>query len=149
METEELQLNKMVHHGHNIKRARMDKNIKQEDLCSAVNLTQSAISKYEAMRVIDEKVLEKFASAIGVPVEDLKMMEEEVPMVLFENNTNNIETISGGNVSVGPSKYDESAPTINNNPIDKVSELFERLLKEKDARIDVLEREVQELRPKS
>lgn len=146
METEELQLNKMVHHGHNIKRARMDKNIKQEALCTAVNLTQSAISKYEAMRVIDEKVLEKFANAIGVPVEDLKTMEEEAPMMIFENNTNNIETNNGNEIGFEVNGSGDSI--INNNPIDKVTELFERLLKEKDERITMLEQQVQELKRK-
>lgn len=144
MKTEELQVNKIVHHGHNIKRARMEKQIKQEALCSMVDLTQSAISKYESMRVVDDKILEKFAKAIGVPVEDLKTIEEEAPMVVFENNTNtnNIETNNNG--SIGAGCY-ENATTIN-NPIDQINNLFERLLKEKDARITILEQQVHDLK---
>lgn len=142
MKTEELQVNKIVHHGHNIKRARMDKQIKQETLCSMVDLTQSAISKYESMRVIDDKILEKFAKAIGVPVEDLKTMEEKAPMVVFENNTNNVETNNGNTGFTG------NGDSIINNPIDKVNDLFERLLKEKDARIVMLEQQVHDLKQK-
>lgn len=143
MEAEELQMSKMVHHGHNVKRARMEKNMKQETLCGLVNLTQSAVSKYESMRVIEDKVLEKFAKALEVPAEDLKTMEEEIPTIILENNTNNIETVNGGNV--GPSGYEYN--TIN-NPLDKINELFERLLKEKDERIALLEKQLREVKQK-
>lgn len=143
MEAEELQLSKMIHHGHNVKRARMEKNLKQETLSNLVNLTQSAVSKYESMRVIEDNVLEKFAKALDVPAEDLKTMEEEAPTIILENNTNNIETVNGGNV--GPSGYEYS--TIN-NPLDKINELFERLLNEKDERIAMLEKQLREVKQK-
>lgn len=143
MEAEELQVPKMVHHGHNVKRARKEKNMKQETLSSLVNLTQSAVSKYESMKMIEDKVLEKFAKALDIPVEDLKTLEEEAPMMVFENNTNNIETVNGGNI--GPSGYEYS--TIN-NPLDKINDLFERLLKEKDERIAMLEKQLADSKQK-
>lgn len=141
MEAEELQVPQMVHHGHNVKRARMEKNMKQETLSSLVNLTQSAVSKYEAMRVIEDKILEKFAKALEVPMEDLKTMEEEAPMVVFENN--NIETNNGPGFS-GTS----NVSSITNNPLDKINELFERLLKEKDERIAMLEKQLRDVKQK-
>ena len=135
MEAEELQIPRIVHHGHNLKRARMEKNMKQETLCSLVNLTQSAVSKYESMRVIEDKMLDKFATALGISVEELKTIEEDAPMVIFENNTNNqdVETNNGSMNAFN------GANTIN-NPIEKINELFERLLKEKDERIAMLEK---------
>lgn len=142
MEAEEFQASKTVHHGHNVKRARMGRNMKQETLCGLVNLTQSAVSKYESMRAIEDKVLEKFAKALEVPVEDLKTMEEEAPMVVFENN--NIETNNGQGFSNSASNIS----SITTNPIDKINELFERLLKEKDERIAMLEKQLREVKQK-
>lgn len=146
MEAEELQATGRVHHGHNIRRTRIEKNIKQDALCSLVHLSQSAISKYEKMQVIDDEMLQRFAKALNVPVEELKTLEEEAPMVVFEenNSTNNIETNNGGVVGTGC--YEDR--TTNNHPIDKVTELFERLLKEKDERIAMLEEQLRESKQK-
>ena len=52
MEAEELTVGR-VHHGHNIRRFRIEKNMNQEVLSQLVHLSQSAVSKYEQMRVID------------------------------------------------------------------------------------------------
>lgn len=85
MEAEKLQITGRVYHGHNIRRTRIEKNIKQDALFDLVHLSQSAISKYEKAQVIDDEMLERFAKALNVPFEDLKTFEEEVPMIIFEN----------------------------------------------------------------
>ena len=54
MEAEELTVGR-VHHGHNIRRFRIEKNMNQEVLSQLVHLSQSAVSKYEQMRVIDDR----------------------------------------------------------------------------------------------
>lgn len=154
MEAEDLTLNGRIHHGRNIKRTRIEKNIKQDALCDLVHLSQSAISKYEKMRVIDDEMLQRFAKALDVPVEELKELEEEVPMVVFENNTstNNVEATTsnnGGNINTGlNNEYTGSNENIIHNPLDKVNELFERLLKEKDERIALLEEQLREWKQK-
>jgi transcriptional regulator with XRE-family HTH domain len=56
MEAEELTVGR-VHHGHNIRRFRIEKNMNQEVLSQLVHLSQSAVSKYEQMRVIDDEML--------------------------------------------------------------------------------------------
>lgn len=147
MEAEDLTLNGRIHHGRNIKRTRIEKQIKQDALCDLVHLSQSAISKYEKMRVIDDEMLERFAKALDVPVEELKELEEEAPMVVFENNTNNIENNQGGSVNTIGLNGEIGGNTIN-NPLDKVNELFERLLKEKDERIALLEEQLREWKQK-
>ena len=48
MEAEELTVGR-VHHGHNIRRFRIEKNMNQEVLSQLVHLSQSAVSKYEQM----------------------------------------------------------------------------------------------------
>lgn len=144
MEAGELQGIRRVHHGHNLKRTRLSQNIKQEALCELVHLNQPTISKYERMPVICDEILQRFAKAMNVSIDDLKTMEEETPMVLFENN--NTFTDNKGEVDFIGNTCDESNNhTANYNPIDKVSELFERLLKEKDERISILEKRINEL----
>lgn len=146
MEAEKLQrTGRIIHHGHNIRRVRMEKNIKQEALCDEVHMTQPAISKCEKMQVIDENILQRFAKALNIPVEDLKTMEEEAPStVIFENN--NTFTDNKGEVDFIGTTYDENNNHAVYNPIDKVTELFERMLKEKDARILLLEKMVKDLK---
>ena len=138
METEELTIGR-VHHGRNIRRTRIEKDMNQEGLSELVHLSQPAVSKYEKMKVIDDEMLQRFARALNVPFDYLKTLEEDAQTVVFENNTvNNSEQSAGGaNISMGIVKSDTedsiNDSRVNNfNPIDKITELYERLLKEKE-----------------
>jgi len=149
METEELTIGR-VHHGRNIRRTRIEKNMNQEGLSELVHLSQPAVSKYEKMKVIDDEMLQRFARALNVPFDYLKTLEEDAQTVVFENNTvNNSEQSAGAaNISMGIVKSDTedsiNDSRINNfNPIDKITELYERLLKEKDEKYAALERRLQ------
>lgn len=96
METEELTIGR-VHHGRNIRRTRIEKNMNQEGLSKLVHLSQPAVSKYEKMKVIDDEMLQRFARALNVPFDYLKTLEEDAQTVVFENNTvNNSEQSAGG-----------------------------------------------------
>lgn len=142
METEELTVGR-VHHGRNIRRTRIEKNIKQEALSELVHLSQPAISKYEKMRVIDDEMLQRFARALNVPFDYLKNMEEDAQVVVFENNTVNNNDQGGNNTHVGYIEND--ADVTNINPIDKITELYERLLKEKDEKYAALEQRLKHI----
>ena len=151
METEELTIGR-VHHGRNIRRTRIEKNMNQEGLSELVHLSQPAVSKYEKMKVIDDEMLQRFARALNVPFDYLKTLEEDAQTVVFENNTvNNPEQSAGGaNISMGIVKSDTedsiNDSRVNNfNPIDKITELYERLLKEKDEKYAALERRLQNI----
>lgn len=144
METEELQIGN-VHHGHNIKRTRIEKRIKQEALSELVHLSQSAISKYERSRVIDDEMLQRFAKAMDVPFDYLKNLEENAPVMVFENNTVTNNDQGGTNTDIGSVGREENNRINNFNPIDKITELYERLLKEKDEKYAALERRIQSL----
>ena len=135
METEEEIQNVNVHHGHNIRRTRIEKNIKQDALAALVNMTQPNVSKYEKMRVIEDEMLNRFARALNVPVEYLKTLEEDAPSVVFENITNNVH--DNKDSSMGSTGY-------NNDSITN-TELYERLLKEKDEKYAALEKRIQGL----
>lgn len=143
METEELNIGR-VHHGHNIRRTRLEKNIKQDALSELVHLSQPAISKYERTRTIDDEMLQRFSRALNVPLEYLKNLEEDAKTVVFENITVNGE--AGANANIGFVEEVGEDNRVNNfNPIDKITELYERLLKEKDEKYAALERRIQHL----
>ena len=144
METEEEIQNVNVHHGHNIRRTRIEKNIKQDALAALVNMTQPNVSKYEKMRVIEDERLNRFARALNVPVEYLKTLEEDAPSVVFENITNNVHDNKDSSVPITGYKG-QDATTNSFNPIDKITELYERLLKEKDEKYAALEKRIQSL----
>lgn len=139
MEAEEKK-DKNVHHGHNIKLARQLKGIKQEELAQKMDMTIANLAKHEGSEVIDDKVLNKFATALDIPVEFLKAVEEFSKTVVFESN---IITNNDHATSVGYAETLNDNKTI--NPLDKVVELYERLLKEKDEKYANLEKRVQNL----
>lgn len=143
METEELTVGR-VHQGRNIRRTRIEKNIKQEALSELVHLSQPAISKYEKMRVIDDEMLQRFARALNVPLDYLKNMEEDAQTVVFENITNNGNAGTSANIGF-VNEVGEDNRLVNLNPIDKITELYERLLKEKDEKYAALERRLQHI----
>ena len=141
MEAEELTVGRF-HHGHNIRRFRIEKNMNQEVLSQLVHLSQSAVSKYEQMRVIDDEMLHRFSRALGVPFEYLKSLEEDAQTVVFENNTVNNNDQASANIG----GYVEENNRVNNyNPIEKITERYERLLKEKDEKYAALERRLQNI----
>ena len=153
METEELTIGR-DHHGRNIRRTRIEKDMNQEGLSELVHLSQPAVSKYEKMKVIDDEMLQRFARALNVPFDYLKTLEEDAQTVVFENNTvNDSEQNTGGaKINIGTVKsYTEDTDSSNDNrvnnfnPIDKITELYERLLKEKDEKYAALERRLQNI----
>lgn len=144
METEELQRDR-VHHGHNIRRVRREKGIKQETMAGLVDMSQQTVSRYESMQEIDDGMLQRFAKALQVPVELLKMLEEDAPTVIFENN-NITNTDCEGVDNMTYTNEDNSTKTF--NPIDKVIELYERLLNAEKSRNDLLEKRLSALEQK-
>lgn len=148
METEELQQAR-VHHGRNIRRTRIEKGIKQEAMADLVHLSQPAISKYESMKVIDDEMLARFARALKVPVDYLRTLEEEAPSVVFENVTNTVNNSdnggSGTTIDAAWTGNNNDSKTNNFNPIEKIVELYDQLLKEKDEKYAMLEKRIQKL----
>lgn len=154
MESEELSMER-VHHGLNIRRARRLKGIKQMALADDMELSQQAISHYEAMDEIEEPMLKKFAKALDVPLEFLKMKTEEASQVVFENNTiTNTYNDSDGavnnisSVGAGSSENDHDNSKIF-NPVEKLVELYERLLTEEKEKNAALEQRLVALENKS
>ena len=146
METEE-KINSNVHHGHNIRRTRIEKNMNQDILSEKVSMSQPTVSRYESMRIIEDDILERFAKALNVPKDCLTTFVEDAPSIVFENNSN---TNNGGNnTQAGLNDEISNDNRITNNPIDKITELYERLLKDKDDMIAELQQHIDFLEGKN
>lgn len=141
METDTI-YDEKVHHGHNIRYARKRKGISQEEMAEKVNMSQQTVSRYESMGLIDDEILCRFAEALEVPVEYFKTREEGSPSIMFEGNSfENNASIVG---SIG-----EDHSTLHFNPVEKIVELYERLLKAEKERNESLEKRLVALEQKA
>ncbi len=116
---------KKIHIGRNIERIREIKGIKQETLAKELGISQQAVSKMEQSETIDEDRLELVAKALGVTKETIQNYTEEA--VIF-----NIQTMND---------HSSANYQYNFNPLDKVVELYEKLLKEKDEIIEIYKKQ--------
>jgi transcriptional regulator with XRE-family HTH domain len=121
---------KTIHEGRNVKRFREMLGMKQEALASALgeDWNQKKISLLESKESIEAPILEDVAKALKVPVDAIKNFDEEAALNVI-NNTFNDHAVMNGIL------YN---PTF--NPLDKVVELYERMIKEKDEKIASLEK---------
>ena len=119
---------KTVHEGNNVKRLREILRIKQDTLASELGLSQQAVSALEQKEALDKDMLEKIAAVLRVSPEAIKNFSEESVINVIQNNyegaTNN-------------SNYNNQCTF---NPLDKMVELYEALLKSEREKIDLLER---------
>ncbi len=111
-----------LHIGRKISKIRELRGMKQETLPAELGISQQAISKIEQSAEVEEQSLIKIAEALGVTVEGLKHFTEDSVF----NNINNF--------------HDHSIQN-NFNPIEKVIELYERLLKTEREKIDLLKKQ--------
>ncbi len=122
---------KPKHIGRNISRIRELRGMKQEALAQAIGSNQQAISGIEGSEEVDSKKLVEIAKALGVTVEAIENFSEESVFNFFNNF------------------YDNSANNgyLNNtnnhctfNPLDKVVELYERLVQSEKEKVEYLEK---------
>ena len=116
-----------VHHGRNIKRLREMLGVKQEYLAAELSVTQQTVSYLEQKEKIEDEMLEKVSKILNVPVAAIKNLNDEA-------TTNYINTFydNKGNGFI--------ANNYTFNPIDKVVELYERLLAAEKDKVAMLEK---------
>ena len=147
---EEVKEGKRIHHGHNVRLARTWKNITQEALADKLNIYQTDVSTLEQKETIDDKMLDKIAKAMNVPLDFFTNFDLGSTMNSYNVNNNetyemtqtNSDTASGNDFV--QQKIVEREEIIY-NPLDKVTELYERLLKEKEQLIERLEKQIEKL----
>ncbi|MDR1729783.1 MAG: helix-turn-helix transcriptional regulator [Prevotellaceae bacterium] len=135
-------------HGANVKRWREWRGMKQEVLAEQVGMSQANLSYYEKKAKIEQEVLEKLAQALGIPVKAITELDENLPINII-TNTFNGEVTGAGAVGSGTNNVENYQPTY--NPFDKIAELYnekdalyERMLKEKESVIKLLQEIVKE-----
>jgi transcriptional regulator with XRE-family HTH domain len=121
---------KPKHIGRNISRIRELRGMKQEALAIAIGISQQSVSNIEGSETIEEEKLQAIAEVLGVSVEAIKNYSDETVL-------NNIQNNYEGSVI-------NSGPTVNHNctfnPLDKVVELYERLVQAEKDKVEYLEK---------
>ncbi|REG94042.1 helix-turn-helix domain-containing protein [Flavobacterium aquicola] len=123
-------LAKPNHIGRKISRIRELKDMKQEALAQALGTNQQAVSIMENSETIEEEKLMEVAKALGVSVEAIKNFSEEAVLNIIGNTYHDNGIVNAG------TNYNCTF-----NPLDKIVELYERLLvaeKEKNAYLEKL-----------
>lgn len=105
--------------------------MKQDALALAMgdDWNQQKISLLEQREVIDPSILEQVAEVLKINPEAIKNFGEESAINIFSNTFSDFKD----NASASAMNYQCTF-----NPLDKVLELYERMLKEKDALIEKL-----------
>lgn len=137
---------KETHHGHSVKRIRRSMGIKQESLAIETGMTQAMVSLYESKKVIDDKIIEKFAKALKVTPQLIKELDVDPVTIIIENNT--FQEGSVGNIS----PYGENENFGNTyNPLEQIIELtkevqvlYERMLELEREKNTLLEKMLKE-----
>ena len=108
----------------NVKRIREIPGIKQEALADELGLSQQAISSLEQKEKIDDKIMADVAKFLGISADAIKNFDEQATFNII-NNT-----------------YHDNAASVHYtfNPVEKIVELYDKLLKEKDEKIVLYEK---------
>lgn len=123
---------KTRHIGRNISRIRELKDMKQEALAQALGMSQQTISAIENSENVEENKLIEIAKALEVSVEAIKNFSEEAVLNIIGNTYNDSSIVHNGNGA-----YNSECTF---NPLDKVVELYERLVQAEKDKNEYLEK---------
>ena len=127
---------KIIHQGRNIKRFREMLGIKQEALAYELgeDWNQKKISLLEQKELIENNILEQVARILKVPVEAIENFDEDSAINIIANTFHDS--------AVANTFTDGSQANFNCtfNPLDKMVELYERMLEQQKEMIEKLEK---------
>ena len=111
----------------------------QDVLAEKIGTSQATLSAYEKKEQLDPEILEKIAKALDIPVEAITELEQGTSINIISGNWSDHACASNTmNAAIN------NNPTF--NPIDKIVELYnerialyERMLKEKESVIELLQ----------
>ena len=113
-------------HGANLKRWREWRGIKQEVLADKIGVSQATLSGYEKKDELEPEVLEKITKALDIPIEAITELNEGALINIYSGTWQDNATAAG------------SIQNQTSNPIDKIVELYERLLKAEQEKVAML-----------
>ena len=117
-----------LHIGRKISRIRELRGMNQEALAAELGISQQAVSKIEQSADVEDEALEKIAKILGVTPDAVKNFSEEAVFNYFNSFSDN-------SINQGPIGAHN---TCNFNPLDKVVELYERLLQSEREKMELL-----------
>ena len=120
------------HVGRNLQRIRVYLGMKQEALAADLGVNQQVISKIEKQEEIEEGFLKRIAEVLGISEEVI--IDFDVEKTIFNINHHNYKD---ANISEGATTY---AIVQQINPLEKIVELYERLLKSEQDKIEILKK---------
>lgn len=124
--------NHKIHQGRNVKRFRDMLGIKQEALAYDLDMSQQAISLLEQKETIEADLLRQISDILKIPVEAIQNFDEEQAVNVIAN-TYSFQDFKDNAIASGFNYQ----PTF--NPIDKMVELYERMLQQQKEMIEKLE----------
>lgn len=122
---------KTIHQGRNIKRFREMLGLKQDALAFELgdDWNQKKVSLLEAKETIEPDILEQVAKVLKVTPDAIKSFSEEAAINIISNTFSDFkDNASGINYNCD----------LTFNPLDKVMELFERLLASEKEKTDLM-----------
>jgi transcriptional regulator with XRE-family HTH domain len=118
----------MPHQGRNVKRIREMLGIKQDALAIDLDMSQQAVSLLEQKETLDAPVLEKVAKILGVPEDAIKNFSEDAAINIISSTLHD----NAGSINHNCS--------LNFNPIEKIVELYERMLQTEKEKNELLQK---------
>jgi len=116
---------KRGNHGANARRWREWRNINQDVLAEQIGVSQATLSGYEKRDKLEPDILAKIAEALNIPVEAITEMEE------------------GASINIVANTFDNQSSAVNwcptFNPIDKIVELYDKLLEAEKEKVAMLQ----------
>lgn len=122
------------HIGRKIGRIRELRGMKQETMAEELGISQQAVSKLEQSVEIEDERLEEIAKVLGVTKEGIENFSEEAVFNIINNTYNNTSSDNSTLIASSVNYH----PTF--NTIEKVVELYERLLQAEKDKVDYMER---------
>ena len=114
-----------LHIGRKISRIRELRGMKQEALAAELGISQQAVSKIEQSAEVEEDALQKISKILGLTPEAIKGFSEEAVFNIIANTFTDNSSYNNNYLCTF-------------NPIDKVIELYERLLSSEREKNEIL-----------
>lgn len=112
-------------HGPNARRWREWRDMNQDVLAEMIGVSQATLSTYEKKDKLEPEILEKLAKALDIPVEAITELGQDASINIVANKFDNYSSAVNWN------------PTF--NPIDKIVELYDKLLAAEKEKVKLLE----------
>ncbi|MCD8031359.1 MAG: helix-turn-helix transcriptional regulator [Bacteroides sp.] len=114
---------KKSNHGINVRRWGEWRGINQDVLAEQIGVSQTTLSSYEKRDKLEQDILDKIAKTLEIPVEALTELEQAATINIVNAYDNS------GSINYSPTF----------NPIDKIVELYDKLLQAEKDKVEMLQ----------